>query len=752
MWRVFTLAAVWVAGVLAGGATLMAQTAAGVTVAKSEVNTPVTVADTGPNWILDNGIVRATIQKTTGNMTSMRYHGIETMEGAGGPVDGGYWEENPSLAPKRTLTVVIDPATNGGSRAEVSIKGETGGTVMLTPSAPGGGTYCDIEVRYNLGRGESGIYAYAIFSHPAAYGAMGIGESRYVTKINPGVFDWLSVDADRNMLMCSNQDEAAGVVVHAKEQRILNTGIYKNSVEHKYSYTAIQYKVPAFGWSSTKEHVGIWFINPTTEFLSGGASKQELVCHKGAIILDYWRGTHYGGGASCNMAAGEEWSKVIGPIFVYCNALDSFNTPSQADLDTLAATLGDPTVPPAWKENGTALWQDALRQAKVENGKWPYDWVNGVDYPHKDQRGNVTGQIVLNDPQAATTKMPHLTVGLAHADYAPIAARGGGGGRGLVGRGLAGRGGTTQPAGRVGAARGGFGGGFGGARIVDWAHDAKFYQFWNDGSDDGQFTITEVRPGTYTLHAFADGVLGEFAQANITVEAGKTLDLGKIEWKPVRYGRQVWEIGYPDRTGGKFYKGDGENYWLWGWPLRYALLYPNDLTYTIGKSDYRKDWFFEEVPHATNLSFVNPDAKDPANQKFGWVKSESLAQYPQTDTTGPWRVYGRGRATTWTINFNMDKAPAGQAALRLSLAGADGNGGLEVAVNGKSAGVIHPIGTNALRYNTDKSVWQEQTLKFDAGMMKEGENAMQLTVPAGEVTSGVVYDYLRLEVDEDYKP
>ena len=61
---------------------------------------------------------------------------------------------------------------------------------------------------------------------------------------------------------------------------------------------------------------------------------------------------------------------------------------------------------------------------------------------------------------------------------------------------------------------------------VDWTHDAKFYQFWNDGSEDGKFTISNIRPGTYTLHAFADGVLGEFAQANITVEAGQSLDLG----------------------------------------------------------------------------------------------------------------------------------------------------------------------------------------------------------------------------------
>ena len=60
------------------------------------------------------------------------------------------------------------------------------------------------------------------------------------------------------------------------------------------------------------------------------------------------------------------------------------------------------------------------------------------------------------------------------------------------------------------------------------------------------------------------GVLGEFAQTNVTVDRGKTLDLGKLVWKPVRYGRQLWEIGYPDRSANKFFKGDGENNWLWG--------------------------------------------------------------------------------------------------------------------------------------------------------------------------------------------
>jgi rhamnogalacturonan endolyase len=666
-------------------------------VAKPEVNAPVTVTDNGATWTMDNGIVKATINKGNSHMTSLIYHGINIM----GP--GGIWEQTPSGQVTQALT--IDPAKNGGERAEVALKGVDG--------------RMDIEVRYVLERGVSGFYTYAEFSHGARYPAAGEGESRFILQMNP-TFDWLSVDADRNMLMCSNRDEGAGVVVHAKEQKILSTGIYKNSVEHKYSYCAEMYKLPAYGWSSTRNHIGVYFINPSTEYIGGGAAKLDLVCHMGATLLDYWTSGHYAGGAGCNIPTGESWKKVIGPIFVYCNALADPKDPSKADMDILAATAGNPTIPAVLHDNGIALWQDAMEKAKAVKAQWPYDWVNGVDYPHKDQRGNVTGQFVLNDPQAASTQLPHLTVGLAHPDY--------------IGSGSA----FAQRSGN--------------GSLVTWEHDGNYYQFWTDGDDDGKFNLTNIRPGTYTLHAFADGVLGEFAQTKITVQAGKDLDLGQLNWQPVRYGKQVWEIGYPDRTADKFFKGDGDNYWLWGWCVRYPLLFPNDITYTIGKSDYHKDWFFEQVPHGESTAWLNPDAKDPANQRFGWVKAESLAKYPVTDQSGPWRIYGRGRATTWTIKFNMNRSAQGQAALRVALAGSDGGGGLAVGVNGRNVGTIQTISTNALRYNTDKGVWREYTQPFDASLLRQGENAMTLTVPAGELTSGVVYDYLRLELNENARP
>jgi len=660
-------------------------------------NAAVTVTDIGTSFTLDNGIVKATIRKGSGSMASLIYRGVETMGG-----NGGYWEQTPQDAPQLTNTITIDPASNGGARAEISIKGVTGGQTMLGRGAPGGGTYDDMEIRYALGRGDSGIYVYAIFTHPPGYRASGVGsESRYITRLNQ-TFDWITVDKDRNMLEAAPTDWGTGVVVHAKEQRIMSKGVYKNSVEHKYSYSGVQYRTPAYGWSSTKDHIGIWFVNPTIEYLSGGPTKLELDDHFGdndnpePIILDYWVGGHYDTGARINVAAGEQWSKVVGPIFVYVDSLDKPKPTTQAELDTLKATEGNPTVPASWTANANALWQNALAQAKKEYAKWPYAWVNGVDYPHLEQRGTVTGQIVLNDPMAPNPKTA-----------------------------------------------------------------ARLHQFWTDGTADGKFTLAKVRPGSYTLHAFAAGVLGDFAKADVTVEPGKTVDLGKLEWKPVRDGKQLWEIGYPDGTGDKFFKGDGADNWLWGWNLRYALLFPNDVTFTVGKSDPKKDWFFEEVPHATNLSFVNPEAKDPANQRFGWVKAESLTQYPQTDQSGPWKIYGTGRTTVWTVKFNLAKPAQGVAALRVALAGVNGlRDGLAVGLNGQSIGAIGDgsdpenarlITTNSIRYNADKGLNQQRTLKFDATQLKAGENEMTFTVPGGDLQSGVVWDYLRLELDENAK-
>ena len=48
-------------------------------------------------------------------------------------------------------------------------------------------------------------------------------------------------------------------------------------------------------------------------------------------------------------------------------------------------------------------------------------------------------------------------------------------------------------------------------------------------------------------------------------------------------------------------------------------------------------------------------------------------------------------------------------------------------------------------------MWNQYIVKFDASLMKAGMNEMTFTVPAGDVTTGVVWDYVRLELNDGSK-
>jgi rhamnogalacturonan endolyase len=167
-------------------------------VAKSNGDAPVKIMDNGATWTLDNGIIKATIDKDSGTIPSLVYHGTEIIND---PKRAGRWEQYPS--DQVTPSVTIDPTKNGGERGEVAVKG------INSPM--------DLEVRYALERGVSGIYAYAEFSHEASYAETGLGESRYLFQMKP-LFDWLSVDADRNMKMTGPAD---GVVCRLLAGRVL---------------------------------------------------------------------------------------------------------------------------------------------------------------------------------------------------------------------------------------------------------------------------------------------------------------------------------------------------------------------------------------------------------------------------------------------------------------------------------------------------------------------------------------------------
>jgi rhamnogalacturonan endolyase len=596
----------------------------------------VTLTEDDANYTLANGTVTAMIAKATGDLISLQYKGLETIYRTPERIVGAAFTQKASQGAAVAAKITIDPKTTHGDRAEVSVKG-TNITALKT----------DMEFRFCIGRGESGIYTYCIYDHPADYPAQSWGESRWVARV-ADFFDWTGEDHGRELVMREVPQAMDGI---------------------RYTFAGSWFDHRSYGWASPEKKVGFWLINPSVEYIGGGPTKTDFLTHRDTnaaappCILLFSKSNHFGGG-SVVVGAGEHYSKVIGPFFLYVNSGP------------------DPLT----------MWKDADALAQKETAKWPYEWVKGVDYAQADQRSTVKGQLILSDPQMPNASMSNVRVGLAHAPYVPPAVPGRGGG----------------------AAAGG--------REITWFGDAKFYQFWTLAQPDGTFTIPDVIAGNYTLYAVADSVLGEFSKAEIAVEAGKPIDLGKLTWTPVRHGRQVWEIGVPNRNAREYTYGD--KYFDYESQSQYAKRFPTDVNFVIGKSNVASDWFYQQLPHAA----ADAPAAAPARGGRGAAPS--------------------GRATPYNIRFEMPAAPKGKATLRVALCGG-GARQIDVTVNDQPAGQIpSPGGGDVITRHGIQGPWSAREVEFDAALLKQGANVLTLTVPAGPINSGVLYDYLRLELDD----
>jgi len=271
---------------------------------------------------------------------------------------------------------------------------------------------------------------------------------------------------------------------------------------------------------------------------------------------------------------------------------------------------------------------------------------------------------------------------------------------------------------------------------VDWQRDAKFYQFWTRADASGRFTIPNVRPGNYSLRAIAEGVIGEFASTNVSVTGDQLKELGTLTWQPLRFGRTLWQIGTPDRTAREFRNGD--HFWQWGLYFRYPQQFPNDVNYVIGRSSARKDWNYVQPPR---LLTQDLPVKAEDNET-----ADALAQFVRTS--------GREvQPTTWTVTFALNQQPRGQATLRLAFCGTHANCNVELFVNDQSVGETGTLpSTSAMQRDGIRAFWVERPITFDASLLKAGVNVFKLESHANSWSQGVMYDVVRLELDEPMVP
>lgn len=282
---------------------------------------------------------------------------------------------------------------------------------------------------------------------------------------------------------------------------------------------------------------------------------------------------------------------------------------------------------------------DAKQQALLQKSQWPYQWLTNPMFPLN--RTVVTGKI--NIPNGLSPDK--LQVVLAKPD-------------------------------------------------IDIYNQGNDYMFWSKTNANGQFTIPHVRPGQYTLYAYATQgeITDTFTMDNITV-SGSDMDLGSIAWTPAKYENLLWQIGENDRLTEGFNMSDT--------PRAYGLydLPPADLTYNVGSSSPETDWYYAQTKNGT-----------------------------------------------WTVSFNNNVSLSGDAVLTVSVAGAASNPSIEVYVN--------DVKTTTWSFSNDASVYRSavlggrhevKKLTFPASNLVTGNNTIKFKMISVGSRGGLMYDSLKLE-------
>jgi rhamnogalacturonan endolyase len=285
---------------------------------------------------------------------------------------------------------------------------------------------------------------------------------------------------------------------------------------------------------------------------------------------------------------------------------------------------------------------DAQSQSATQQSQWPYTWLNNSSYPLS--RTTVTGSLHLTDGRAASG----ATVTLA-APGGDIYSQGSG------------------------------------------------YIFTTQADSSGNFTIPKVRPGSYSLYAWANGgsigdVTDQFEQDNISV-SGSSQNLGTVTWNNTRNGTLLWQVGTSDRKSDEFnLANQPRQYGLWN-------QVPANLTYTIGQSTPANNWY-----------------------------------------------YAQTQSGTWTVQFNNSQARSGTAHLTVALAGQTSSPTVRIAVNGTSVGSIAHFTNDSSIYRSGNQggSYHLVVFTFSDSLLKVGTNTVtfQATVGSG---GGTLYDTVKLE-------
>ncbi|KAI7992772.1 putative inactive purple acid phosphatase 16 [Camellia lanceoleosa] len=152
--------------------------------------------------------------------------------------------------------------------------------------------------------------------------------------------------------------------------RGLGGGVLHLKVDDKYQYSCDDKDNWVHGWICSNLHL-LDSDDHTHDELHAIVALSSKISPRMLAQPPYL--THYAGNnLTIKLRDGEPWKKVFGPVLIYLNSV-------------------------LVEEDALTLWEDAKEQMLIETQSWPYDFPLSEDFPHADQRGTVSGRLLVRD-------------------------------------------------------------------------------------------------------------------------------------------------------------------------------------------------------------------------------------------------------------------------------------------------------------------------------------------------------------------
>ncbi|KAK6932286.1 Rhamnogalacturonate lyase, partial [Dillenia turbinata] len=520
-----------------------------------------------------------------------------------------------------------------------------------------------IDIRYILRSGVSGFYCYAIYERPPECRPFDLAQTRMAFKLRQDRFHYMAITDEKQRIMPMPQDLLPG---RGKQLIVPESVLLVNPINPDLRGEVDD----KYQYSTDNKDGGV----------HGWISSNPMI---GFWIIFPSNEFRNGGPTKQNLTVHTGpfcLAMLQGTHYIGDDMVAHFE-----EGDTWRKVFGPFFIYLNSTDNVSkaySLWTNAKKQRLLEEARWPYNFISSPYYHNAKERGSAAGTLFVQDRYLSKSLVP------AKSAYVGLSVA------------------TTEGS---------------------WQTESKGYQFWVQTDSSGAFTIKNVIPGTYRLHGFVPGFMGDYLDsAPVTITSGSQVQLGDLTYVPPRDGPTVWEIGYPDRTTVGYYVPDvnpkfvnklfmnsPEKYRQYGLWDRYTDLHPDaDQAFTIGISDPKKDWFFAHV----------------ARRGKG----------------------GKYFPTTWKIKFTLESVSNGVYKLRLAIASAT-RSDPQVHVNNvddeHNVFQVMNLGTdNTVCRHGIHGLYRLFSIDISSSLLNKGDNLIYLTqAREGDSLCGILYDYLRLE-------